>query len=155
MSVVLGDGVMKRFPKPFYVVDQRMVSRLEDQFELRIIRQPPSGDITLVDDVVIDDEHNTPRSAVGALSGVEQMDEQQGVFAFVLGPHHRAGARMQSAGEIVFPVLSRRWNGALRATGHPGWTDSWVEVDIGFVGEKDLGMGVFIGQRLGNGLQSL
>lgn len=153
--MVAGYGVVECLPQPLDVIDPRVVGGLEEQREFRIARQPASCDVALVNNVVIEDEHDAPRPAIGALELVEQVDEQQGVFSLALDPHHLAGARVQSAGEVVFLVLPRRWDSALGAARHPGQTDSRVEVDIGFVAKEHLGAGVFIGQCPGNCPHSL
>ena len=74
--MVTSHGVVQRLPQPFDVVDPGMVGGLEQQLELRVVRQPVPCDMTLVDNVVIDNEHDTPSPAVGALELVEQVDEQ-------------------------------------------------------------------------------
>ena len=153
--MVTSHGVVECLPYPFNIVNPGMIGGLKEQLEFRITRQPAPRDMTLMDDVVVDDEHDTPCPTVGALELIEQVDEQQGVFAFTLGPHHLAGARVQSAGEVVLLVLTRCRDSRLGASGHPRRTDSRVEVDVGFVGGEHLGVWVFIGQRLGNGTHSL
>ena len=64
--MIARDGVMHLFPQPFNLVDPRMVGGLEDDLELRIIRQPSIHNFALVDDVVVSDEGNALGAAVAA-----------------------------------------------------------------------------------------
>ena len=74
-----------------------MINRLEEQLEFGVVGQPALRDVTFMDHEVVDDENDTPSVAISALDFVQQMDEQQRVFAFALGPYHVATACVQGA----------------------------------------------------------
>ena len=64
VSMVTGNGVVECLPQPLDVIDPRVVGGSEEQLEFRIVREPAPRDMTLVNDVVVDDEHDAPRPAV-------------------------------------------------------------------------------------------
>ncbi len=85
--MVAGDGVMQCLPQALDDIDPRAIGRLEHKLEFRIPSEPALCGPALVDDVVVDDEHDTPGTPVSAFELVEQVDEQQGVLSLVLNAH--------------------------------------------------------------------
>ena len=68
---------LQRFPKPLDFVDPWMINGLKQQFELRVVGQPALCDVALVNDIIVDDEHDATGAPISALYFVQQVDEQQ------------------------------------------------------------------------------
>ena len=60
--MVAGHSVMHGLPQPFDLIDPGMVDGLEAQLELAVVRQPTGHATGLVDDVVVEDEHDAADS---------------------------------------------------------------------------------------------
>ena len=66
VAVVSRNVVMELFPEFFDVVNPRLIRRLEQDLELRIMVQPGLCQVGFVDDVVIGNEDNLSGTAVSA-----------------------------------------------------------------------------------------
>ena len=80
LLMISSHGVVEGFPQSFDFIDPWMIDGLEEQLELGIVGEPALRDVTLMNHVVVDDEHDASRAAIGALDFEQQANEQQGVF---------------------------------------------------------------------------
>ncbi len=140
--MVAGDGVMQCLPQALDDIDPRAIGRLEHKLEFRIPSEPALRDLAFVNGVVIDDEHDTSGTPVNAFDLVEQMDEQQGVLSLMLDAHDASALCVQRTGKVILAVLPGCRHRMLVRARHPARANAWIEVDIGFVGIEDLGVGV-------------
>ncbi len=147
--MVAGGGVMQCRPQALDDIDPLAIGRLEHKLEFRIPSEPALRGPAFVNDVVVDDEHDTPGTPVNAFELVEQVDEQQGVLSLVLNAHDAPALCVQRTGKVIFAVLPGGSHRVLVRAGHPARANAWIEVDIDFVGIEDLGVGVgfAFGQR--------
>ena len=123
-AMVSGDRIVHGFPKPLDLVHPRRVGGLEQQPNLGVAGQPAMYGVTLVDDVVIENEHETASAAVGSAHCLEQLDDQCGVLPRVVHPHEPSGVRVQRAGQVVLDVLPRRRDADLLSAARPRRTDA-------------------------------
>ena len=76
-TVISVDGVVHGFPESFALVGPRVVGGLEEQFELGILSQPasqPGRDaFGFVNDVVVQNEHDTLGAAIVSAHRIEQL----------------------------------------------------------------------------------
>ena len=75
--MIAGHGVVQCLPQALNHIDPRVIDGLEEQLELRVLRQPPLGGGALVDDVVVHDEHDAPCPTVEALESVQKGAQRQ------------------------------------------------------------------------------
>lgn len=71
--VISGHGVVHGFPESFDLVDPRVVDGLEQQFELGILSQPARDEFGFVNDVVVQNQHDTSSSAIVSAHRIEQL----------------------------------------------------------------------------------
>ena len=119
--MITGHGVMHGLPEPLDDIDPGAIGRLEQKPELRVFRQPALRHLTLVDHVVVEDEHDGPGPAIRATKVLEQLQEQRRGLSVMFDPDHPAGVSMQGAGDVVLLILPRSRDRGLfaRLSGFP------------------------------------
>jgi len=98
------------------------------------VGEDSSDQFAVVDAVVVDDEVNSSRAAVGVDDAKEQQREKHAVLSWRINPRHDVVVRCERACEVVLHVLSRRDDAALLSAQHPIAADARVEMDIDLVG---------------------
>ena len=93
-AMISGHGVMHGLPEPLDDIDPGAIGRLEQKLELRILLQPAPRHSTLVDHVVIEDEHDGPSPAIRSTKVLEQLQEQRRGLSVMFDPDHPAGVSM-------------------------------------------------------------
>lgn len=85
-AMVPDHGLLQLFPEARDAIDPGVVSRLEQQLEPGIFRQPSTRLVTTMNDVVVDDQHDAPGPAVGGSQAAQQGQEQVHILALTVTP---------------------------------------------------------------------
>lgn len=77
-----------------------------------------------MNDVIVEDKHQSPGRPISAPESLQQLDERRGTLRWMFGPVHSPGIDIQRPHQAMFDVLTRGKDTGLVTSARPDRTES-------------------------------
>ena len=137
--MVPSDMIMHLFPQPLNDVVLGRIGRQEVQDDtVTELGYPFLGLPGFMDDVVVQDEVELFRPAVGCHESFQESQKQAGVLAKGFRVDDFARSRIKCSGQISLLILARSQDDHLPPLLHVAGADSGVQIHVGLIDVKDF-----------------